>query len=150
MPVSGISEKLIFDLKRKIKQLEKQEALQRKKLKQAIANASKVAQTYKSRLSKKIGELKDRHAVEKAAACAKAALDAERKVVKDAEKLCKELKTAVTRMDQKHLKRIVKNVAKKARKSTLVSKIIAMPKRKPAKAATLKRKIKTTRKKVGK
>lgn len=149
MPASRMNEKLIAGLKRKIKLLEKKEAQHRKKLKQAVNNATKAAKSYKSKLDKTVRDLKGKHTMEKAAACAKAAMDVERKMMKDAGQLCKDLKTAVVRMDEKHLKRIVKRVAKKAKSST----VSITAKRKPAKkrkVAKVRRKISTARRGVKK
>jgi hypothetical protein len=150
MPETRQYRMTIDRLKKKIKSLEQKEAASRKKVKQAVASAKSVAKVCKKEFEKKVRDLKNSHALDKAAACAKSALHAERKVMKDVEKLCKEMTAAIVKMDKKHLSRVVKGFMKKATKSTTAKKAKskarkAAPK-KVRKIAKMKRKVSAARK----
>lgn len=151
MPITREQRKMIDQLKRKIKLLERKEKEARKKLEAATKHARKHARQVKSQLEGKMRELKKQHVLDKAKACAKAAYDVECKVLKDVEHLGKELASAVISMDKKRLTRLAKKVAmkkpslRKAASSTK-SAVRAKVAKKKRKVAKLKRRVTTVRK----
>lgn len=99
----------ILKLKKRINTLERQQEQGRKKLQRAMIQARKLAKTYQSKLNAKMRDVKGKGAFDQASAYARAALDMERKMLKEVEKKAKALAAAVMEMDKKHISQLVQN-----------------------------------------
>lgn len=109
----------IEKLKKRLRSIEKKEVEGRKKLQLAMNNARKVAKSYQLKLHSKLRDIRGKHAVEKASAYACAAVDVERKFIKEVQKKSKHIKTAVARMDVRSVMKLINSITSKVFKSAV-------------------------------
>lgn len=110
----------ILKLKKRIHTLERQQEQGRKKLQRAMSEARKLAKTYQSKINAKIRETKGKGTLDQASAYARAALEMERKMMKQVEKKAKALAAAVMEIDKKQITQLVQSFVGKIRGDVVV------------------------------
>lgn len=125
----------IQKLKKRIHTLERQQEQGRKKLQCAMTEARKLAKSYQSKLNAKVRDIQGKGAFDQASTYARAALDMERKMLKEVEKKAKALAAAVMEIDKKHITQLVHNfMSKFSKKGNGAAKTVGKKAaRKPAK-----------------
>lgn len=113
MSVSQQYRSTILKLKKRIHTLERQQEQGRKKLQRAMTQARKLAKTYQSKINAKVRSAKGKGALDQASAYARAALEMERKMMKEVEKKAKALAAAVMEIDKKQITQLVQSFMSK-------------------------------------
>lgn len=129
----------IQKLKKRIHALERQQEQSRKKLQRAMNEARKLAQSYQSKLSAKVRDMKGKTTLDQATAYARTALEVERNMLKVAEKKAKALASAVMEMDKQHIAELIKGLFSKVRSNGAAKAAAKRPAKKAARKAKKKK-----------
>lgn len=107
---------LLKKLKKQVRVLQRKEEQARNKLSSALKKMRKLGRTYKSKLASKVRLIKGKIAEIQSTTYAKVASDLERQLLKGIEAKGKALRTAIMKLEKKHIAKLKKGVAKKGKK----------------------------------
>jgi hypothetical protein len=108
---------LLKKLKKQVRVLQRKELQGRNKLRAALKKMRKLGKIYRGKLAGKVRSMKDKMAEMQASPYAKAAAEIERQMVKGIEAKGKSLRSALSRLEKKHIAKVIKSIDKKKRKA---------------------------------
>ncbi len=115
MAVKKSYKAMIKRLKKQVRMLQKKEEKAKNKLKTALKKMRTLSRSYKSKLTKKIRQMKGKMADVQATTYAKAAVHFERQLLKGIDAKSRALESALTKIEKKHVAKLKKSLAKKGK-----------------------------------